>query len=247
MKDNFSRQAANYAAFRPVYPFELYQFLLTLTPERHTAWDCGCGNGQVAVALADHFNLVEATDISQKQLDHAVRKENIHYNQAKAEQSGLETASIDLITVAQAIHWFDFDAFYREVYRVGKPGSVIAVWGYCLLTIDTEVDRLIKELYSVILGEDYWDAERRYIDEQYQTIPFPFEEITSPGFSIIVNWSLDHLTGYLNSWSAVQHYIQKNKVNPVEKMIPDLKKAWGEEESRKVIFPLFTRVGRVKS
>lgn len=247
IKDNFSAHASVYAQYRPVYPAALYDFLYSLVPEKRAAWDCGCGNGQVARVLAEHFERVEATDISGKQLEHAVQKENIHYHLAKAEDSGLGDNSIDLVTVAQAIHWFNFDDFYREVYRVCKPGSIIAVWCYSLLRVSEEIDVLIKELYSVTLGEEYWDPERRYIDERYQTIPFPFEEITAPDFSINVNWNLDHLTGYLNSWSAVQHYIGKNKVNPVEKMIPDLRAAWGEEGSRKVAFPLFTRIGRVKS
>ena len=244
-KDNFSAHASVYAQFRPVYPAELYEFLYSLLPEKRIAWDCGCGNGQVAGVLADSFEKVEATDISQKQLDHAVQKPNIHYHLTKAEDSGLAGSSVDLITVAQAIHWFDFDAFYREVYRVGRPGSVIAVWCYSLLTINKEVDEVILRLYSDTLGSEYWDAEREYINEHYQTIPFPFEEITAPEFSIKINWTRDHLTGYLNSWSAVQHYIRKNDINPVQEIVPALKKAWGKADALEAVFPLFSRVGRI--
>jgi ubiquinone/menaquinone biosynthesis C-methylase UbiE len=214
-------------------------------PEKLVAWDCGCGNGQVAGVLAEQFETVEATDISQKQLDHAVQKPNIHYHLAKAEDSGLAGSSVDLITVAQAIHWFDFDAFYREVYRVAKPGAIIAVWCYSLLTISKEIDEIIKDLYAHTLGNEYWDTEREYINEHYQTIPFPFEEITAPEFSIKVNWTLDHLTGYLNSWSAVQHYIKANGKNPIESITSTLRNAWGQKEALQVIFPLYTRMGKV--
>ena len=247
MKDNFSNHAAVYAAFRPVYPVELYDFLLSLVPERNRAWDCGCGNGQVAGVLSDYFNQVDATDISQKQLDHAIKKPNINYQLAPAEKVDIAPASIDLVTVAQAIHWFNLDAFYKEVHRVCKPGSVIAAWCYSLLTINDQLDQVIQHLYADTLGDKYWDAERRLVEEQYQTIPFPFEEIDAPKFSIRVSWTFEHLIGYLNSWSAVQHYIRDNNENPVEKIATELRDGWGHTENQEVVFPLFSRVGKVKS
>ena len=247
MKDNFSKQASTYAQFRPVYPPELFEFLLSLVSERHIAWDCGCGNGQVAGVLAEYFDRVEATDISQKQLDHAIRKPNIYYQLAKAEDSGLMAGSVNLITVAQAIHWFNLDSFYREVNRVCKPGSVLAVWCYSLLSVNEETDRVIQHLYADILGDQYWDSESHLIDEHYQTIPFPFEEIAAPEFSIHVNWSLEHLIGYLKSCSAVQHYIQRNGSDPIDQINADLKNAWGKEEILEVKFPLYTRIGRILS
>ena len=245
MKDNFSSHASTYAQFRPVYPVELYDFILSLVQNRQLAWDCGCGNGQVAGVLADYFEQVEATDISQKQLEHAVKKPNINYQLAPAERTPIPDKSLDLVTVAQAIHWFDFDQFYKEVYRVCKPGSLIAVWCYSLLTVNKEVDAIIQHLYENTLGDRYWDAERRYVDERYQTIPFPFDEITAPKFAIRVSWTLDHLIGYLTSWSAVQHYIGDRNTNPIEKISTELRSAWGGQKEREVLFPLFTRIGKI--
>ena len=245
MKDNFSAHASTYAKFRPVYPTELYEFLFSQIQGKQVAWDCGCGNGQVAGRLADHFERVEATDISQKQLEQAVRKPNINYQLAPAENVPMSDKSVDLVTVAQAIHWFDFDKFYKEVYRVSKPGSLIAIWCYSLLTVNKKVDAIILNFYENTLGDRYWDAERRYVEEQYQTIPFPFDEIETPEFVIRVSWTPDHLIGYLNSWSAVQHYIRDTNINPVEKISISLRDAWGEQEQQDVVFPLFTRIGKI--
>ncbi|NEU09044.1 class I SAM-dependent methyltransferase [Flavihumibacter sp. R14] len=245
MKDNFSAHASIYAQFRPVYPAELYDFILPLVQSKTLAWDCGCGNGQVAGVLADHFNRVEASDISQKQLENAIKKDNINYQLTPAENVSIPDRSVDLVTVAQAIHWFDFDNFYKEVYRVCKPGSLIAIWCYSLLTVNKKVDAIIWQLYEETLGDRYWDPERRYVDEHYQTIPFPFEEITAPSVAIRVKWEVDHLIGYLNSWSAVQHYIRDNNNNPVDAISSKLREAWGEQRSLEVCFPLFTRIGRI--
>jgi len=245
VKDNFSSHASVYAQFRPVYPQELYDFVFSLIPERRLAWDCGCGNGQVAGVLAGHFSQVVATDISQKQLEHAVKKPNINYQLAPAENASIPDDSVDLVTVAQAIHWFDFDKFYAKVYRVCKPGAHVAIWCYSMLKVNKEVDAIILHLYAETLGDQYWDPERHYVDEQYQTIPFPFEEITAPPFEIRVSWTPDHLIGYLNSWSAVQHYIRDTGVNPIEKIDKELRQAWGKQEEQEVVFPLFTRIGRI--
>lgn len=215
-------------------------------PDRTNAWDSGCGNGQVAGVLADHFDNVEATDISEQQLELAIRKPNIHYQLAPAEKTNLKAESISLMTVAQAIHWFDLDKFYREVMRVGKSGSILAVWCYSLLTVNKEINEIIQRLYTETLGDKYWDPERKLIDEHYQTIPFPFEEIEAPAFKIKTIWSLGHLIGYLNSWSAVQKYIRENSDNPVSQITSALKDSWGEEEELEIEFPLFLRIGRIE-
>lgn len=174
-KDNFSTQSGHYAKYRPVYPEALYSFIYNQIKEFNTAWDCGTGNGQVASVLSDKFDKVYATDISKNQLQNAVAKENITYIQARAEHTPIADRSIDLITVAQAIHWFDFNAFYQEVSRVAKPGALLAAWGYGLLSVSPELDPIIEEFYADILGS-YWDDERSYLDESYRTIPFPFKE-----------------------------------------------------------------------
>lgn len=242
MKDNFSVQSAEYAQFRPTYPQELYEFLLSLLSENNTAWDCATGNGQVARELAKHFKQVFGTDISENQLKHAAQKENISYLVENSEKSSFSDQTFDLITVAQAIHWFDFDAFYAEVKRTLKPHGIFAAFGYGVMQIDTKVDVVITKLYRLILGK-YWDEERKYIDEKYQTIPFPFEEIATPELSIKTIWNFDQLIGYLNTWSALQHYKKANNSNPIEIIITELEEAW-DAEDKEVTFPIILRVGR---
>lgn len=243
-KDIFSVQADLYARFRPLYPDALYDFIFSLKPHFANAWDCGTGNGQVAAKLAERCHLVYASDISQKQLDNAIRKENIYYLHARAEASSLPENSIDLVTVAQAIHWFDFDAFYREVYRIARPGAIIAVWCYNLPRILPEIDQILYDFYTNVL-HGYWDAERRYIDANYTTIPFPFPEIEAPMFWLDTAWSLQHLLGYLDSWSAVQHFIDKNGSSPVNDVAAKLKQFWPEDTVRDVRFPIAMRVGTI--
>src|SRR5688572_25795277 len=195
MKDNFSHQADAYAKYRPGYPPELFAFILDNVKGRETAWDCGTGNGQTAKELAQYFQKVEATDISQKQLDNAAQVPNINYSLQPAEQTNFPDDHFDLITVSQALHWFRFNEFYAEVRRVAKPGGWLAVWTYTRLPISPEIDELIgNEFYKKIVGE-YWDRERRYVDENYMTIPFPLAEIECPRFSITLRWTIDELAG----------------------------------------------------
>ncbi|MEO6166954.1 MAG: class I SAM-dependent methyltransferase [Chitinophagales bacterium] len=243
MKDNFSRQSNDYAKFRPHYPAELFDFLMPLIPEHKVAWDVATGNGQVANVLADHFEEVKATDISANQLKQAIQKKNIIYSVESAEQSSFANSTFDLITIAQAIHWFQFDAFYREVRRTLKPNGIIAVIGYPLFTINNEIDEIILHFYSETL-RNCWDPERKYLDEMYSTIPFPFPEIKTPDFSMSYEWTLDELTGFLNTWSAVQHYINRYEKNPVEAVRKELETAWKEDEKKKVSFPVILRVGK---
>ena len=245
MKDNFSTLAADYARYRPAYPEELFAFLDSLLPERGRAWDCGTGNGQVAVELAKRFREVYASDLSRRQLDHAVPAENIVYSCQEAEKTHYPRFFFDLVTVAQAIHWFDFKAFYAEVRRTAKPGALLAVMGYSLLQVSPEVDRILRKFHDETLAP-YWDPERRYVDEQYQTIPFPFEELKTPVFSHTPDWSLAHLLAYFDTWSAVKHYKDKQGRSPVELIAEELKIAWGEPELRKVSFPVLLRIGRIK-
>lgn len=247
-KDNFSRQAKLYRKFRPHYPPELYDFLFSQLDNFDTAWDCGTGNGQVAIQLAQKFKKVYASDISSKQLEQAEQKENIHYLQARAETTPLPDNSIDLITVAQAIHWFDFKAFYREVKRVVKPAALLAVWGYGLIRISPEIDPILDILYKQILGV-YWDKERRLIDKHYQTIPFPFDEIPTAGdpapeFAINSQWTRKQLIGYISSWSSVQHYIRELHDSPLPWFEDAIAPYWKPREKKEVCFPVFMRLGR---
>lgn len=241
-KDNFSAQAPTYGAFRPHYPEALYRFLYEQILHFNRAWDCGTGNGQVASKLSEKFIQVEATDISQNQLNQAVPKPNISYSLARAEEAIFQDNYFDLITVAQAIHWFDFEAFYPEVIRVAKPGAMLAVWGYGLLQINPEIDVLFFDFYENKIGL-YWDAERNLVDEKYASIPFPFAaEIKMPDLEIIVSWTFDQFIGYMNSWSSVQHYIKKHGHNPVDVFAQTIKHLWPGTDIKQVRFPLFGRL-----
>ncbi len=243
MKDNFSKQADLYAKFRPGYPPELFDFLLSLVTEKKTAWDCGTGNGQVAFQLSEYFDDVYATDISADQIANATSKDNIHYSKVAAEETLFTKNMFDLVTVGQAIHWFNFEKFYKEVNRALKAGGYIAVFGYKLMKIDKETDLIITDFYKNITGP-YWDAERKYIDENYETIPFPFEEIKAPVLWSKYNWELEAVAGFLNTWSAVQHYIKQNNENPVNGVVDKLSRVWANNVKKEVSFQIFMRIGK---
>lgn len=245
MKDNFSVSPEQYAKYRPDYPQAMFDFIYPLLNEKVKAWDCGTGNGQVALELSKDFQIVEATDISEQQLKHAFQGDNINYSTQPAEKTNFEDNTFDLITVAQAVHWFDVDKFNEEVKRVGKPNSIIALIGYELNNITPEIDAVIRHFYKNIIGE-YWDPERKHIQNRYQQIPFPFKELETPEINNIKLWKFEHLLGYLNTWSAVKHFINKNKYNPITEIEAELREAWGNVEVRRVIFPIIFRVGRIK-
>ena len=241
MKDLFSSGSSDYARYRPEYPQELFNFLRKLVKNSGKAWDCGTGTGQVAGELSKFFEQVYATDISVQQLSQAVQKGNIHYTKQSAEKTIFPENFFDLITVAQAVHWFDFDLFYPEVRRVSKPNALIAIFGYGLFRSNSATNKIIDHFYKDIIG-DFWDEERRYLDEKYETVPFPFPEIEAPQFEIRARWSIERLLGYLNTWSAVKHYEKAKDENPVQLIAKDLEQSFGE--LGEVIFPILLRVGR---
>jgi SAM-dependent methyltransferase len=242
-KDYFSAQSADYRKFRPSYPDELFAYLAGIAPARDCAWDCATGSGQAAIGLARHFQQVIATDASGSQLAQAMTVPNIDYRLAPAEQSGIAAGSIDLVTVAQALHWFDCAAFYREAGRVLKEAGVIAIWSYNLLGVSPDIDRVIRHLYAELLGP-YWPEERRLIESGYRGIPFPFHVIDCPAFTLRTQWALRELVGYLMTWSAVQNYIRANDRNPVQAILPDLQSAWGDATAtRPIVWPLNLMVG----
>jgi SAM-dependent methyltransferase len=241
-KDHFSKQAADYAKFRPRYPHEMFEYLGSLAPRRQLAWDCGTGNGQAAVGLATVFDRVIATDASEKQIANAQSHERVEYRVARAEKSDLESASIDLIMVAQALHWFDLDRFYDEVRRVLKKNSVIAASAYNLLHVEPAIDEVINRYYYEVVGP-FWPPERVLI-EKFEELPLPFSEIQAPSFEMIGQWNLEHLVGYLRSWSATQRFIAANRRDPLEEIAGELRVAWGDKnQTRHVIWPLTLRVG----
>jgi SAM-dependent methyltransferase len=254
-KDFFSKQSKEYASSRPTYPQVLFDFIIGLVKERNLAWDCATGNGQAAVVLADYFNEVVASDISAKQIENAQHKNNITYRIFPAEKTPLQDNSVDLITVAQALHWFDFDRFYSEVRRVlkrkkdSKSGGVIAAWAYGLHTISPDIDKVMLQLYEDILGDRYWPAERKYVEAKYETIPFPFEQMPAPQFQIELSWNMSDLVNYFRSWSSVQKFIEKNNYDPVDAILGSLENAWGGKnkanEKRTAIWPLYIKVGKI--
>lgn len=248
-KDLFSTQANVYAAFRPTYPKELYEFIYGNLSAKKKAWDCATGNGQVAGYLADHFKEVHATDISQQQLNNANKKENIFYSVSPAEKTNFANHDFDLITVAQALHWFDRDKFYDEVRRVAKPDSLLAIWGYALLYVEPRIDDIIMNFYKNVVGP-YWDEARRLVEEEYSSLSFPFKEIQSPKFYITATWTLNHLTGYLESWSATQKYIKSTGHNPLPDVLAQLEQVWNpdnyrEGDNKTIRFPVFLKLFRM--
>jgi len=240
MKDNFSHNSPNYAQFRPSYPKEVFAFLEKILTGRERVWDCATGTGQVAENLIDLFDQIEATDLSENQLKNAVSHPKITYLQQIAEETNFPDQHFDCITIGQAIHWFDFDRFYAEAKRVLKPGGLLVVLGYGNIQVDNpEVQYSIEKLYEEIL-EGYWDPERRFIDENYETILFPFEEIDHPQFEIRDSWNRSQLMGYLNTWSAVKHYKDRHQINPIDLLLPVVP----EFETVQVDFPVLMRIGK---
>ena len=244
-KDYFSKQSVDYAKYRPRYPAELFEYLASVAPERERAWDCATGNGQAAASLARFFKQVIATDASRSQLESAAELENVEYRIAKAEQTDIESRSIDLVTVAQALHWFNLEEFYREARRVLKRGGVIAVWSYNLLNISPEIDAVLGTFYEETVGP-YWPPERKLVEQGYHSIAFPFEDLKPPSFHMSARRSLTDLLGYLRTWSATQRFIKDKGVDPVEDVADKLLPLWGEPEKElEVRWPLSLRVGKI--
>ncbi len=246
-EDHFSKQAREYARYRPQYPGELFDYLASISPDRQLAWDCGTGSGQAAQELARHFQRVIATDASADQIAQAVAHERIEYRVERAEDVSIETSSVDLITVAIAVHWFDFEPFYREVRRVAKTDAILAVWTYHLPEIETSIDQIVNHYYTNVLA-DYWPERVRFLENRYRTLPFPFEELKPPKFEIQANWDQEQLAGFLSSWSATQRYQNERGQHPLNLIWQDLSATWGDPDRRRTIrWPLHLRVGRIKS
>ena len=225
-KDLFSGHAEDYAKFRPHYPKELFEYLSSISLRHDRVWDCGTGNGQAAVELAAFFREVIATDPSEKQLSSAQPHSGVIYRQASAEVSDLESASVDLVTVAQAFHWFKHAEFYEELKRVARPDAHLAIWSYNLCKVTPEVEKLMLHLYDDVLGDQYWEPERKHVEKDYRSIPNPFDELPARAFEMKADWSLDHLVGYMGTWSALQKYVRQNGSNPLEALYEPFKTAW---------------------
>lgn len=242
-KDYFSGHSRSYQQFRPSYPDEMFEFLASIAPGHSLAWDCATGNGQAAISLAKYFMQVIATDASEKQIESATPNSKVTYQVAKAEHTRINESSIELITVAQALHWFDIAAFFREAQRVLTNKGVMAIWSYRFLCISPELDNAIHYLYKDVL-DPYWPAERKLVDEGYAHVDFPFHAVSVPSFKMTAEWDLFQLLGYLSTWSAVERYKADQGSDPLLIIKDSLFDFWGDTESvKQVQWPLTMKVG----
>jgi ubiquinone/menaquinone biosynthesis C-methylase UbiE len=244
--DHFGSVSSSYSKFRPTYPAALFDWLASIVPAHHVVWDCACGSGQASLDLAERFERVIATDASAGQVESAPPHPRVEYRVAPAEKSGLPAASVDCVTVAQALHWFDIDAFFVEVRRVVKRGGVLAAWTYGVPRLeDPRADALVQTFYSVTVGP-YWPPERAIVEAGYDKLPFPFEEVAPPAFAMTGEWPMAQLLGYFASWSATARYVAAHGKNPVRDFAEEFAPAWGDpERAATITWPLTCRVGRV--
>jgi len=235
--------ADKYVKYRPTYPLPLFDYIYQYVNRFDRVWDCGCGNGQATSQLAEKFKQVIATDIAAKQIEYAVEKPNINYKVCPAEQTSIADNSIDLITVAQALHWFDHTAFALEVKRVLKHKGILAAWGYSPPRINKKIDTIIDYTGFDLLN-DYWGSGRKYVDNCYRNIPFPFKKIENHEFYCESQYSLQGLIGYLESWSPRLNYLRKHDKDPLDFVKAELTAAWGNAKEIKTIkWPIFLLLG----
>lgn len=244
--DHFTAVATQYAQSRPGYPPELFSWLAGACPAHDLAWDVGAGNGQASVPLAEHFDTVVATDLSGAQILEASPHPRVEYRVAPADASGLADASADLVAVAQALHWFDLDAFYAEVRRVLKPDGLLAAWTYGVLHVEGDaVEARVSHFYHHAVGA-YWPAQRRHVESGYAELPFPFDPIAIPALAIRLPWTLAELLGYCRSWSATARCRQATGSDPVAGLEAELAPVWGEPSRRRLVtWPISMRAGRL--
>jgi SAM-dependent methyltransferase len=242
-KDHFSAHADIYATARPDYPAALFDFLAANCADHELAWDCATGNGQAALPLARCFHRVIASDASAAQLQLAPPHPAIDYRHFEATVPDLKSESVDLVCVAQALHWFQTEKFFDSVNRVLKPGGVLAVWSYGLMQIDARLDSLVQELYEGVLGP-YWPPERRLLERGYIDIEFPFIAVTAPRFEIRKHWNQRQVIAYLQSWSACRRYRDEHGADPLAMFVDRFQQAWGSALEKDVVWPLTVNVRR---
>jgi SAM-dependent methyltransferase len=246
-RDHFSSQSKEYAKNRPRYPGKMFEYLASLAPSRELAWDCGTGNGQAALTLAESFQRVIATDASAAQIESAFHHERIEYRVEPSEKTSLPSDAVDLITVGTAVHWFDFEAFYREARRVGKQNGILAVWTYHFPIIEPEIDRWLEHFYWETLA-DFWPKRIHYLEERYATLPFPFPEIKPPGFEMQATWELENTVGFLSSWSAVRRLVEAQGESAFDEPVKELERIWRKgAKKREIRWPLHFRIGKLGS
>lgn len=248
--DHFENVARYYGEFRPCYPKRLFKLIAQECPQHQHALDCATGTGQAAVALAEIFEKVTATDASAAQLDGCEPRDNIIYRQAPAQSSGLHSTSVDAITVAQALHWFPLQDFFKECDRVLKPDGILAVWTYGLMrTTNESINTIVQYYYNTVVGP-YWPPERRLVDEAYCSIQLPFEELKISDLDkepliLEQSWTRDQLIGYLRSWSASGYFVKANEEDPIAIIRTDLEATWPDERQDQLIqWPITLRMSR---
>ncbi len=245
--DHFSAAASDYAQYRPRYPRVLFEWLAATAPALDRAWDCGTGSGQAAIALRHRFAHVVASDPSVAQLASAARAPEVEYLSMVAERCALRDRCVDIVTVAQALHWFDRLAFFHEVHRVLRPNGLLAVWSYGLFQVDAAVDPAIGRFHTRTIGP-YWPADRALVDAGYGGIDFPFTELPAPRFTMEARWTLEQLAGYLSTWSGVRRYRAERGADPVAPFVDALRAWWdegGAPRARRIEWPLAVRAGRL--
>jgi len=242
-QDHFSHAASEYASFRPVYPRHFIAFVASLPRGRRLAWDCGTGSGQAATLLAEHFDRVVATDAAEKQIARASPHERVEYRVALAHESGLPPASCDLVSVAQALHWFDLDLFYHEVDRVLVPGGALAVWCYGNARVSPAIDVVVDWFYATRVGR-FWPRERRLVEEAYSTLPFPYPKIPPPQAQLQATMTRQAFVGYVGTWSAVSEARRIEKSDPLPDLERELDEVWPTAApAREVTWPLALHAG----
>ena len=242
-KDYFSADAARYARARPDYPPALFAWLNGQCRQHALAWDCGTGNGQAARALAPYFERVIASDGSAAQIGQARAQDNVRFCVFTAESPALAPDSVDLVTAAQCLHWFDINRFFAAVQTVLKSGGVIAAWAYGLCRIEPAIDALVAELYEAVLGP-YWAPERALVEQGYATVSFPFVRLSCPTFLMERRWQREQLIDYLYSWSATRGFMDAEERDPVAPFTAALEPLWPAELEKRVSWPLSLHVGR---
>lgn len=240
----FDKDSRSYNLHRPTYPEEVYSFLSGLCIDKELTWDCACGNGQVARGLIKHFKKIEATDMSENQIEHAYKDKKITYSLQKSESTNFPDSCFDLICVAEAIHWFDIPAFFKEVTRTLKKGGIFAMWGYCNLKVGPDVNRILADTMIKPLVP-YFSPKTKLLREKYETIEFPYGKIETPEFKMLVNWNLDQYIDYIRTWSAFKLYSENNPGEILlDQLAEKLSGIWKPEKTRAIDMDFFLHVGR---
>ncbi len=245
VQDHFSGVAAAYAAFRPDYPTALFDWLAAVSRRHELAWDCACGSGQASRPLASRFALVVASDASAIQVAMAPPTEGIRYLVAPAEPAPLATGAVDLVVVAQALHWFEGESFNAEVRRVVRPGGVFAAWTYGLPHFLSEgVEQRVHRFIGDVLGP-YWPDEVRHVLDGYSHLDIPFAEIDAPRFEMRVDWTLERFLAFVRTWSGVRRYVDERHEDPVDRLTAELAHFFGNAGGTEVVsWRIELRAGR---